>query len=359
MNPTLHHLKLDGSDPRSWGRQQGEALGREVRELNLIRQELLRSFLKGWTREEVLDLCRDHAHTLEKSDAALYAEVLGLSESTGVSVEDLMALNAYTDMRDFSAGDKTRSEDGCSIIAAKSETVNFCGQTWDMHGSAAPYMLLLEVPGPIPMHVLTITGCLGLAGVNQAGFSVMINNMHCRETNRHGIVWPALVRKMLAVTKTQHASKILTENIPSSGHNYMLFDRFTASDIETSGTRFEVVGHLKENQSGYLMHTNHYVGSLKEIEIMDRQSPSTHKRLEALEKFVAKHAIEKVRATDLVAGIFEKGETCAVLNIAPSSATPHQGATCGGIFVDHVGRRATAFGGLYPDGKHLSWDLKY
>ena len=92
---------------------------------------------------------------------------------------------------------------------------------------------------------------------------------------------------------------------------------------------------------------------------MDRQSPSTHKRLEALEKFVAKHPIQKVRATDLVEGIFEKGEACAVLNIAPSSATPHQGATCGGIFVDHVGRRATAFGGLYPDGKRLSWDLKY
>ncbi|MEO5667330.1 MAG: C45 family peptidase [Bdellovibrionota bacterium] len=356
---TIHYLKLEGTDPQSWGHQQGETLKTQIRELNAIRQELLAGFLKGWSRDEVLDLCREHAETLAEKDPALFAEAKGIADTTGVSIEDLMALNAYTDMRDFSAGDKTRSEDGCSILAAKSPTVNFCAQTWDMHGSATPYMLLLEIPGPIPMHVLTITGCLGLAGVNDQGLSVMINNMHCRETNRKGIVWPALVRKMLATTKTSHAAKVLADNIPSSGHNYMIFDRYTATDIETSGKSFESIGHLREKDAGYLMHTNHYVGALREIEILDRQSPSTHARYDALKTFAGAHPIDGVTSRQLIEGLFVKGSTCHTLNIPPNDQTPHAGATCGGIIVDHVLKKATAFGGLYPEGKHFEWKLNY
>jgi len=355
----IHHLKLTGSDPLEWGRQQGESLKNEIRELNAIRQELLASFLKNWSRERVLDLCRAHAETLHAKDAALFAEVQGISDSSGVSLEDLMALNAYTDMRDFSAGDDARSEDGCSILAAKSESANFCAQTWDMHGSATPYMLLLEVPGPVPMHVLTITGCLGLAGLNTQGLSVMINNMHCRETNRGGLVWPALVRKMLGVSKTQQATRVLAENIPSSGHNYLIFDRFTATNIETSGTRYESTGHIKEGASGYLMHTNHYVGSLKEIEILDRQSPTTHARMQALNAFAAAHPVSKVTGPELVHGLFVEGATCEALNFPPSPSAPHAGATCGGIYVDHIARRAAVFAGLYPQASRVEWRLSY
>lgn len=357
MSSSILHLKLTGNDPRSWGRQQGEAFTQQIRELNAIRQELLAGFLKGWSREKILQLCRDHAATLKAEDPALFEEVLGMSETTGVSVEDLMALNAYTDMRDFSAGDHTRSEDGCSILAAKSASVNFSAQTWDMHGSATPYMLLLEIPGPQPMHVLTITGCLGLCGVNRAGVSVMINNMHCRETNRQGIVWPALVRKMLTAKDAAGATKILAHNIPSSGHNYLIFDRHTATNIETSGTRFEVTASIPEGGHGYIFHTNHYVGTLKETEILDRQSPSTHKRFDALVNFARGKDVSRVSSDQLIDGLFVNGATCEILNIAPSPNSPHLGATCGGIGVDHVAGIAFAFRGLFSEGKRIEWKL--
>jgi isopenicillin-N N-acyltransferase-like protein len=354
---TILQLKLLGNDPREWGRQQGEHLRTQIRELNAIRQELLAGFLKGWSHGKIVDLCLDHARALEKKDADLWAEVQGLSEASGVKIADLMALNAYTDMRDFSAGDKARSEDGCSILAAKSSSANFCAQTWDMHGSATPYMLVLEVPGPVPAHVLTITGCLGLAGLNQHGVSVMINNMHCRETNRHGLVWPGLVRKILRSRTVAAARSTLETNIPSSGHNYLLFDINDAVNVETSGQRFEVTSSLTGGESGYIIHTNHYVGSLKETEILDRQSPTTHARYGALEHFTRTHDVNSVTGETLKRGLFEEGSTCDLINFPYSDKNPHAGATCGGLYVDHVARKACAFAGLYNGNKRLEWNF--
>lgn len=359
MKPTIHHLKLTGTNPREWGRQQGEVLRSPIREMNAIRQGLLAGFLKSWTREKILVLCKAHAATLERRDPDLFSEALGISEASGVSVEDLMALNAYTDMRDFSAGDHAKIEGGCSILAAKSNSVNFAAQTWDMHASAAPYMLLLEVPSPVPMHVLTITGCLGLCGVNDAGLSVMINNMHCSETNREGIVWPGLVRKMLATTSTAEATEVLSKNIPSSGHNYLIFDPKTASNIETSGLRYEETSKLSESDAGYLVHTNHYVGSLKSTEIMERQSHTTHDRMAALETFIHTHPVDNVKGSQLAHSLFIEGATCAAINIAPEAGAPHGAATCGGIMVDHKAKRASIFAGLYRDNQIIEWELKY
>jgi isopenicillin-N N-acyltransferase like protein len=353
----IHHLKLSGKDPHGWGLQQGETFRNEIREINEIRQELLRGFLKGWSHDAILELCRDHATSLQKHHPDFYAEVLGISEATSISIENLMALNAYTDLRDFSAGDNARSEDGCSILAAKSASVNFSAQTWDMHGSATPFMLLLEVPAPIPMHVLTITGCLGLAGVNSKGVSVMINNMHCRETHRHGAVWPALVRRMLEAPDTTTAAKTLAHNIPSSGHNYLIFDRHQAMNIETSGQRFELTAQIRDDDKGYLIHTNHYLGSLRETEIIERQSPTTHRRFEALTQLAAQHPVETVSTQELIEGLFVQGPACDAINIPFSAQTPHAGATCGGLGVDHHSNRAFAFRGLYAEGHRIEWPL--
>ncbi|MEZ4338698.1 MAG: hypothetical protein R3B82_18935 [Sandaracinaceae bacterium] len=47
------------------------------------------------------------------------------------------------------------------------------GQTWDMHGSVEPYVCMLEMM----IFAFSITGCLALAGMNDAGLGVCINNL--------------------------------------------------------------------------------------------------------------------------------------------------------------------------------------
>lgn len=353
----FYHLKLKGHDPHSWGLQHGEELRQPIQELNEIRKGLLNGYLKGWTQEAISQLCLDHANTLEKRYPRFYQECLGISKASGVSLEDLMALNAYTDLRDFSAGDNTRVEDGCSIVALKSSKANYAAQTWDMHGSATPYMLLLEVEDPHPMHILTVTGCLGLAGVNTHGLSVMINNMHCKETSRSGLVWPGLVRLMLAQSNVQEAAQSLAQNIPSSGHNYLLFDANNSVNIETTGLKWEQTGAIKNNDNAFLFHTNHYVGSLAKEEIMERQSPTTHKRYKALQELCIKENAQTMDGASLRKELFIEGSVCKSICIPASSKDPHAGATCGGLEVDHLTRKATAFQGLWIENKKIEWSL--
>jgi isopenicillin-N N-acyltransferase-like protein len=355
----FHHLKLKGHDPHSWGLQHGEALRTHIQELNSIRKGLLRTFLKGWSQDQIDDLCRDHIHTLERCYPRLHQECLGIAKASEVSLEDIIALNAYTDLRDFSAQNTTsRAEEGCSIVAVKGPKANYAAQTWDMHGSATPYMLLIEVEDPHPMWILTVTGCLGLTGLNQHGLSVMINNMHCRETNRKGLLWPGLVRLMLSQKNSSEAAECLAKNIPSSGHNYLLFDPDEAINIETTGLQWERTDHIRSSSKPrFSFHTNHYVGSLKRYEILERQSPTTHKRYQALQDYCTDAKALSVDAQELRQKLFIEGSLCKEICIPQSSKDPHAGATCGGLEIDHLARKATAFKGLWNDQKHISWSF--
>jgi isopenicillin-N N-acyltransferase like protein len=348
----IYHLKLEGSDPHSWGLQHGETFKKQIQELHLIRQDLLKSYLKGWSSEQIQTLCQEHVHTLENRHPSLWQELQGLSQASGVSLTDLVSLNAYTDMRDFSAGDHSRVEDGCSILAFKGPHINYVAQTWDMHASATPYMLLLELPNQT--RVLTVTGCLGLAGLNSKGLSVMINNMHCRETSRQGLLWPALVRLLLNEKNVQQSFAVLEKNIPSSGHNYLLFDPSEALNVETTGLRSELTSQILPQTQGALWHTNHYVGSLKKFEILERQSPTTHKRQKAIEAFLAQSNLDSLDARSARKALFQEGALCESICI-PRPKDPHGGATCGGLEIDHLTGEARAFKGLYQDNEFLDW----
>lgn len=353
----MKRLVLEGSSPRNWGQQHGETLKNEIHELNNIRQGLLRKYLKSWDSEKIQSLCQAHIHTLKKSYPSLFEEVSGTSEASGLPLEDLMILNAYTDLRDFSYGEAARIEDGCSTIAVSSPMAHYAAQTWDMHGNATPYTLLLEYP---EQKVLSVAGCLGLAGVNRSGVAVMINNMHCSEVNAQGLLWTGLVRKMLEQHSAQSAREYLRRNAPSSGHNYLLSDSKEFVNIETTGKQQEETHAISRDQdNGFILHTNHYTGKLKKHEIIERQSPTTHRRLEALQNYFAKNAFDTLDSAQLTQDLFVDGAPAEVICIPCKDTSSDAGATCGGIIVDYKNEKVCCYQGLLKDAKTIKFDLNF
>ncbi|NCN41383.1 hypothetical protein GW916_09050 [bacterium] len=355
----MKSIKFTGESPLEWGRQHGESLKTEIFELNEIRQSLLRKYLASWDSSKISTLCLAHLKTLESKYSNLYQEVLGVHQSSGLPLEDLMIVNAYTDLRDFSYGESNRVEDGCSIMAIKSENANWVAQTWDMHASATPYTVLLDYP-EVPelelksQKVLSVAGCLGLAGINHFGVSVMINNMHCKEFQTTGLIWTGLVRELLNQESAAIALEHLRSNLPSSGHNYMICDAKHALNVETTGKRLEVTSEISQDKGGHYFHTNHYLGSLANSEIMERQSPTTHKRYKVLEKYFSETDWQNAKAEQLQKDFFESGEVCSTICIPPSAKDANAGATCGGLIVDYKARVATGFKGLLNDGDTVS-----
>lgn len=353
----LTRLKLEGADPHRWGLQHGETLRENIRAINQIRLRLLDGYFAPAHKARIPLILSRHVETLRTRYADLYAELQGISRASGVAETDLICLNAYTDLRDFSADPVAPDETGCSAVAVyQPGAVAFAGQTWDMHASAMPFITLIEVPGRDgATRVLSVAGCLGLAGVNAQGVSVMINNLSCRETNLDGLVWPGLVRSMLRAPDARGAAATLQHHLPSSGHNYLIADPTRVINVETTGLRTCTTDDFTLVTGGAVWHTNHYRSYLRETEIRDRLGPTTHRRGEAVQAYLQTAGPRVV--SSLRHDFFEAGEPCATICLPTHPTDPHAPTTCGGIGVDHFTHKAFVFAGKYAENQRFEWTL--
>ncbi|WP_225154586.1 hypothetical protein, partial [Bradyrhizobium sp. NBAIM08] len=87
-----------------------------------------------------------------------------------------------------------------------------------MHATAIPFVMMLHVPGADGAPgawLLSLTGCLGLAGMSAARLAVGINNLYSKDATV-GVVWPAVVRRALQLASAPAArDAILTAPIGS------------------------------------------------------------------------------------------------------------------------------------------------
>jgi len=278
-------LELDaGAPPRERGRAHGETFRGPIGELAQIRLGLTVRIGGFDNPARVLSLASEHLPVLEAFDADLHAELLGIAEGAAIEPERIVLLNHYTDLRDL--GPATRrtaeGEDDCSAVWTRAHGASLLGQTWDMHGSAMPYVMMLGVPGDgghPGAWVFSIVGCLGMTGMNDAGLGITINNLKSLDA-RVGIVWPALVRRVLRERGAEAARDVVLGSPLGSGHCYLVADRTgRAFAIETSGTERKVV--FDGSEDAYV-HTNHCLDD--ELDACSTVSPesTTHDRYAAL-----------------------------------------------------------------------------
>ena len=71
--------------------------------------------------------------------------------------------------------------------------------------------------------VFTTVGCLGQIGMNESGVCVGINNLTGND-GRFGVMWPAVVREMLAQATAAEALDVLLEADLAGAHNYLILD---------------------------------------------------------------------------------------------------------------------------------------
>jgi isopenicillin-N N-acyltransferase like protein len=346
-------LRVDES-PRQWGQSHGESFRGEVRSLADIRIYLTIK-VGGFADEgQVLDVARAHLPVLERYDALLHDELVGIAEGAGLSPAHIVVLNHYTDLRDIDARawpagtTKSRedSDSGCSVLWVRSQTGPILAQTWDMHATAIPYMMVLRVPehqGRPESWLLGLTGCLGMAGMNRHGVGVAINNLRSADA-RVGIVWPALVRRALAAITAASARDIIMSAPIGSGHHYMTADAHSAYGIETSGTRRKVMFE-SDVASTHYVHTNHCLDpEIAEVS-RDTESSTTHERYDWLSRSVADTPVRDVHDAWTRLGS-DEGFPRSVCSNMSTPENPHGTATCGAVAMELFSRRFWAQAGL-------------
>lgn len=249
---------------------------------------------RNLSREAVLALADACVAEHEAYTPELMEELRGMAEVTGLSLGELIINNGFTDFidvvyavgEDYDAKTPQQVADNCTAFLVSNDistnNQGFFGQTWDMHDTATPHVMLLHgKPDNAPNFLaFTITGCVGMIGMNEHGISVGINNLMGGD-GQVGVTWTFVVRKILMQDNLEDALACITEAKLAGSHNFMLMDKNGQGyNIEAMSTRKEVT-KLTENSS--LVHTNHCVAETTRA--VARQRPpaslaSSQKRLD-------------------------------------------------------------------------------
>lgn len=255
--------EFDQDDPRARGEAHGELWRADIQTLAAIRTAL--TIEKGGFRDaaEVDAVAELHLPLLARFSPDLHAELLGIARGAAVTPAQIVVLNHYTDLRDVPRSvlseppPETDDPGGCTSVYVPGEGRGaVLGQTWDMHGTAEPYVRLIRIrprSGDDEVLLFTLTGCLGMTGLTADGVGVTINNLSSTD-GQVGVVWPALVRSMLASGSAKAARDRLLATRLSSGHHYMMADADDFYGVETSG-KLKVVTQIGARAAH--LHTNH------------------------------------------------------------------------------------------------------
>ena len=343
-----------GKSSREWGRIHGESFRGEIAALAEIRTFLCTKVGTFKDREQVMGCAKAHLPVLERYSAPLYEELVGIAEGANVTPEDIVVANHYTDLRDLDPDPATwrpaptRDEpelaasgkggvvgDGCSTFFVASPTGRILAQTWDMHATAIPYVMVLRVPesehGPAAT-LLTVTGCLGMTGMNSARVGIAINNLFSTDATL-GVVWPAMVRRALHETSAAAARDVIASSPIGSGHHYFVADVREAFGIEASGTRRKQVFAGGDRYC----HANHCIDADIEARSKVPSTSTTHARMRWLERDLATTAVRDLDDAWRRLGSTDGWPQSICTNMATPEA-PHGVATCGAIAMNlHTG----------------------
>ncbi len=264
--PPIRILEISGS-PYEMGFTHGQQYARQIREITAERIHLCSD--ETWTgrnlsRKDVLALAEQclEAHYAYAPDQMLQLE--GVADATGLTLAELIITNGFTDFVDVIYNvDAVRSEPSrianeCTAVLVGPDAAaggqGMMSQTWDMHATATPYVVLLRgrPEGRPAFLALTITGCVGMIGMNEAGIAVGINNLVGAD-GQVGVTWPFVCRKVLNQTNLDDALACITEAPLAGGHNYLLMDAAGQGyNVEAMASAL----HITELDGGILTHAN-------------------------------------------------------------------------------------------------------
>lgn len=298
--PPIRSLTVKG-DPYDLGFQHGRAYAEPIGKLTEERLRLCAT--DDWARAGVhhrviLDLaarCMPYHH---RFDEVLCAELEGLADGSGVPMAELLIMNGFTDFVDTLHQHVVDDPGGCTAVltspGVSSDGRGYLAQTWDMHTTATPYVIMLDVRPSVGPNVMTFTlnGCVGMIGINDAGIAVGINNLYTTE-GKKGVTWPFVVRKMLAQTDVESAMTVLQNADLAGAHNYLVMgpDRdgtLQGYNVEAVPSR-QIVTPLQTT----IAHANHCVAD----DLLRLERPrselamqSTATRLEQAQAFLAERS---------------------------------------------------------------------
>ena len=198
------------------------------------------------------------AQRLERDRPDLVAELEGIAAGAGVPAEELIAVNARTELLAGLASGE------CSVVGVDDGERVRLAQNWDWHPAQATAMVVWTIPLPGGGWMTTITeaGMLAKLGVNSHGVAVGLNFLtSALDGGTDGLPVHALLRMVLdsCGSATEALGLLLGAPVRASAS-------VAVAAAEPAGRTLAAVelspagpGVVWPDASGRLVHTNHFL----------------------------------------------------------------------------------------------------
>jgi isopenicillin-N N-acyltransferase-like protein len=264
------------------GLRHGNALAKEIR-ANL---NLYFGMIKGMSGIEP-DQCMVHAakfiEVLKQDAPELLEEMQAIAKGAEVSLEDIVVLNARTELISMGTSGKAGAGECTAIGLDGGRTANgrpIIAQNWDWHeaifGTSAIFRL---EPAQGPRAVfLAEAGQVGKIGFNECGIGVLLNLLII-ENARYGLPVHVLLRMILDTRNTAEAMSLIKSCSRGGASHFLIGD--DSGHLKGLELTPDEVAEI-EPQDGAVIHTNHYCDAkLAEKDVGRLQMmPSTTDRLD-------------------------------------------------------------------------------
>ncbi|MGP4081757.1 C45 family autoproteolytic acyltransferase/hydrolase [Pseudalkalibacillus sp. R45] len=256
----IKHLTLKGT-PMEIGRNHGEK-GREQVLQSLSTYEALFHGYSKISWKQAKEMALSHLHAIEQYNPDFIEEMEGVAQGAGVEFEDILALNARSEIALATYSGKTRSfSDGCTAIGITPPLSNnaILSQNWDWKAAQIKSLLLLDIEqeGKPSIQMVTEGGIIGKIGYNSAGMGVCLNALL---TNRKSEQVPIHLglRSVLNSSSLHEAVSKIKDGQMASTANFMIGS--DQGDGRAMVANYEVSPYgidMMTTNEGKVVHTNH------------------------------------------------------------------------------------------------------
>ncbi|QMV71793.1 acyl-CoA--6-aminopenicillanic acid acyltransferase [Comamonas piscis] len=272
-------VTLSGA-PQARGRQYGAALKDRIARSAALYGGALEKY--GIRAAHKAALIAEYAQKIADFDENYLEEMRGIAEGSGVALDDIVMINARTEVVALARAQSTKPvddelDDGCTgamLLPERSASGNLIhGQNWDWRAECAETGVVLRVRQDHGPDYLTFVEAGGLArsGLNAAGISITANYLECeRDYTKLGIPLGLIRRKVLEQEHFALAAKAVATTPKSCSNNIMV------ASAAGFGIDFECApdeAFPLYPEDGMIVHANHWVSPVALAKLRDTGIP--------------------------------------------------------------------------------------
>lgn len=290
----LQGLELTGS-PHERGVTHGEAYADEIASNLQIYLDVFE--YKGTDEETVYEQAAEFVPLIEAENEAYAAEMRGIAEGSGLSIEDVTVLNARYEVM-YSAFKKAADEaggtaDACTAFAAQPEITadghTYLGQNWDWMPGLETFVMQIRRDDKPDMAAMTEAGIVGgKIGVNEHGIGMTLNGLVTAKDGENPFRKPYHVRfrETLDAERMDDAiAPLITKNRACSGNVIVAHAEGEMLNLELAP---ESVNYLYPAEH-LLVHANHVEDRSSMNSEFEKLIPDTLCRAPRMKRLLSKH----------------------------------------------------------------------